>query len=50
MARVTELETLMTYHRFLAYVFDREPTRDLAIELAEVVGRRTARRENAPRS
>jgi hypothetical protein len=36
---------MMTYHEFLAYLFDREPTRELAIELAEVVGRRRAPRE-----
>ena len=35
----------MTYHEFLAYLFDQEPTRDLAIELAAVVRRRRACRE-----
>jgi hypothetical protein len=29
----------MTYHEFLAYLFDRPPTRDLAVELAAVVAR-----------
>ncbi len=27
----------MTYHEFLAYLFDREPTRDLAIAIAEAL-------------
>ena len=31
----------MTYHEFLAYLFDRESTRDLAIAIAEAVRRRT---------
>ena len=30
----------MTYQQFLAYLFDRQPTRELAIELAAVVSRR----------
>jgi hypothetical protein len=32
----------MTYHRFLAYLFDRELTRELAIELAAVIQSRTS--------
>jgi len=35
----------MTYHEFLAYLFDQEPTRDLAIELAGAVARRAPRQE-----
>ena len=38
----------MSYHEFLAYLFDQEPTRDLAIELAGAVARRTGRRGTAP--
>jgi hypothetical protein len=34
----------MTYHEFLAYLFDREPTRDLAITIAAAVQGRAAER------
>ena len=27
----------MTYHEFLAYLFDREPTRELAIAIASAL-------------
>jgi len=33
----------MTYHEFLAYLFDRPPTRELAVELAAVVARHQPR-------
>lgn len=35
----------MTYHEFLAYLFDRPQARDLALELSEVVGRRFTPRQ-----
>jgi hypothetical protein len=31
----------MTYHEFLAYLFDREPTRELAIAIAAALKGRT---------
>jgi hypothetical protein len=31
----------MTYHEFLAYLFDRESTRELAIAIAGAVHKRT---------
>jgi hypothetical protein len=38
----------MTYHEFLAYLFDRESTRELAIVIAEVVRRETDTAASAP--
>jgi hypothetical protein len=38
----------MTYHEFLAYLFDREPTRELAIAIASALkGRAGAQASDA---